>query len=62
MLREYSIFIVVQRLVDKNIAGSKWVYILKWLEDRGLDKKKAQTVVKSFTQFLEEDFNKIYIL
>ena len=62
MLREYSIFIVVQRLVDKNIAGSKWVYTLKWLEDGDLDKKKAQTVVKSFIQVLEEDFNKIYIL
>ena len=29
ILKEYEIFKIIQRLVDKNVLGFKWVYTLK---------------------------------
>jgi len=57
ILREYNIFKVIWRPVDKNIIGPKWVYALKWLKNGDLDKRKAQTVAKGFIQVLEKDYN-----
>jgi len=49
MLKECEVFELVQRPVDKNVVGSKWVYAIKWDDNGGIEKRKARTVVKGFT-------------
>jgi len=38
----------------------KWVFAVKWTEDRGLEKQKAQTIAKGFTQVIGEDYRETY--
>jgi len=61
MLRERGVFEVTPRPVGRNVVGSKWVYAIKWKEDGTVDKQKARTVAKGFTQVLGEDYDKTYM-
>jgi len=49
MLKVREVYEIVLRPVGKKIVGSKWVYVVKWKENRGLEKCKARTVAKGFT-------------
>jgi len=60
MLKECGVFEVVPRLLDKNIVGSKWVFAIKWNEDETIEKQKACTVAKGYTQVIEEDYEETY--
>jgi len=31
------------------MVGSKWVYVIKWNDEEGVEKRKARTVAKDFT-------------
>ena len=57
MLKEKGVFEVVPRPQGKNIIGSKWVYALKWKENGMVERRKARTVAKGFTQVIGEDYN-----
>jgi len=61
MLKERGVFEVVPRPQGKNVVGSKWVYAVKWKEDSGVEKRKARTVAKGFTQVIGEDYEETYI-
>jgi len=60
MLKEKGVFEVVPRLQGKNVSGSEWVYIVKWKENRAVEKRKARIIVKGFTQVIGEDYDKTY--
>jgi len=60
MLKEREVFELVQRPVDKNVVGSKWVYAIKWDDNGGIEKRKARTVAKGFTQVIGEDYEETY--
>jgi len=60
MLKQGRVFEIIPRLVCKNVVGSKWVYAVKWKEDGTVEKHKARTVAKGFTQVLREDYDKTY--
>ena len=60
MLKEKGVFEVVPRPQGKNIIGSKWVYAVKWKEDGMVERRKARTVAKGFTQVIGEDYNETY--
>jgi len=49
MLKERGVFEVVPRPVGKNVIGSKWVYAVKWRDDRTVERRKVRTVAKGFT-------------
>ena len=42
------------------MVGSKWVYVIKWKEDGGLERQKTRTVAKGFTQVIGEDYEETY--
>ena len=48
------------RLSGKNMVGSKWVFTVKWNEKGVIEKRKARTVAKGYTQVIEEDYDKTY--
>jgi len=60
MLKERGVFEVIPRPMGKNIVGSKWVYAIKWKDDRTIKRWKARTVAKGFTQVLGEDYKETY--
>jgi len=60
MLKERGVFEVVSRLQGRNVVGLKWVYAVKWKEDGGVEKRKARTVTKGFTQVIGEDYEETY--
>jgi len=60
ILKEKGVFKVVLRPQGKNVIGSKWVYAVK--EDGIVERRKARTVVKGFTQMIGEDYNETYAL
>jgi len=60
MLREQGVFEVTPQPVGRNVVGSKWVYAIKWKEDGTVDKQKARTVAKGFTQVLGKDYDETY--
>ena len=60
MLREQNVFDIVLRPEEKNVVGSKWVYAIKWKENGSLEKQKAQTVAKGYTQVIGEDYKETY--
>lgn len=62
MLKARDVFEVVQQPKDKNIIRSKWVFAVKWNENSKLDKRKARTVTKGFTQVIGEDYDETYVL
>ena len=42
------------------MVGSKWVYVIKQKEDGRLERQKARTVAKGFTQVIGEDYEETY--
>ena len=60
MLKEREVFELTPQPLGRNIVGSKWVYAIKWKDDGTIDKRKARTVAKGFTQVLGEDYNETY--
>ena len=42
------------------MAGSKWVFAVKWNEKGEIEKRKARTVAKGYTQVIGEDYDEIY--
>jgi len=50
----------VPRPSDKNVVGSKWVYAVKWNENGKIEKRKARTVAKGYTQVIGEDYDETY--
>ncbi|EOX99316.1 Uncharacterized protein TCM_007947 [Theobroma cacao] len=50
MIRKNGTWILVDRPVDKNIIGVKWIYKTKLNLDGSVNKYKAQLVVKGFAQ------------
>jgi len=60
MLKAREVFEVVPRPEERNMVGSKWVYAIKWKEDGGLERQKARTMAKGFTQVIGEDYEETY--
>jgi len=60
MLKLQDIFEVVPRPSGKNVVGSKWVFTVKWNEKGEIEKRKARTVAKGYTQVIGEDYNETY--
>jgi len=60
ILKEKGVFEVVPRSQEKNVIGLKWVYAVKWKKDGVVERRKARTMAKSFTQVISEDYNKTY--
>ena len=60
MLKERGVFKLISRPPERNVVGSKWVYAIKWKDNGTVDKRKARTVAKGFTQVLGEDYNETY--
>ena len=61
MLKARDMFEVVLRPEGWNVVGSKWVYAIKWKEDGEIEKRKARTVAKGFTQVIGEDYEETYV-
>jgi len=60
MLKTRNIYKVVPQPLGQNIVGSKWVFAIKWKEDRELERQKAWTVAKEFTQVIGKDYKETY--
>ena len=60
MLKERAVFELVPRPIGKNVVGSKWVYAVKWKENGEVEKRKARTVAKGYTQVIGEDYDETY--
>ena len=60
MLKERGVFKLIQRPTNKNVVGSKWVYAIKCNDNGNIEKRKARTVAKGFTQVIGEDYEKTY--
>ena len=60
MLKKREVFEVVPRPLNKNVIGSKWVFAIKWKKDRTVERRKAQTVAKGYTQVIGEDYEETY--
>jgi len=61
MLKERGVFELIQRLANKNVVGSKWVYAIKWDNSGNIEKRKVRTVAKGFTQVIGEDYEETYV-
>jgi len=42
------------------VVGSKWVFVVKWNEKGKIEKRKAKTVAKGYTQVIREDYDETY--
>jgi hypothetical protein len=51
---------VVDKIEGEKKVGSKWVFKIKRLADRSIDKFKGQLVAQGFTQCPSFAFNKTY--
>jgi len=60
MLKAREVFEMVPRPEGQNMVGSKWVYAIKWKENSRLERRKARTMAKGFTQVIGEDYEEIY--
>jgi len=45
ILQERDVFEIVPRPERRNVVGSKWVYAIKWKEDRTLEQRKVRMVI-----------------
>ena len=41
---------------------SKWIFAVKWNEKGKIEKRKARTVTKGYTQVIRKDYDKTYAL
>ena len=62
MLKLQDVFEIVPRPSSKNVMGSKWIFAVKQNEKGEIEKRKARTVAKGYTQVIREDYNKTYAL
>lgn len=53
-------FKIVPRPPERNVVGSKWMYAIKWKKNVEVERQKARSVAKGFTQVIEEDYDEIY--
>jgi len=60
ILKSRDVFEIMPRPSGKNIVGSKWVFTVKWNEKGEIEKRKARTVAKGYTQVIGEDYDKTY--
>jgi len=49
IFKEQSVSELVPRPERKKVVRSKWVYVVKWKENREVEKQKARMVAKGFT-------------
>lgn len=61
MLKEREVYELVPRLADRNVVDSKWVFVVKWGEDGGIEKRKAHIIAKGYTQMIGEDYQETYV-
>ena len=61
MLKEQGVFELIQHPANKNVVGSKWVYTIKWDNSGNIEKRKARTMTKGFTQVIGEDYEETYV-
>ena len=60
MLKLQDVFEVVSRPSGKNMVGLKWIFTVKWNKKGKIEKRKARTVAKGYTQMIKEDYNETY--
>jgi len=60
ILQERDVLKIVSRPARRNIVGLKWVYAIKWKENRTLEWRKVRLVAKGYTQVIGEDYNEMY--
>ena len=66
MVEEYesimknSVWEVVPRSKNKSIVGLRWIFKVKHVVDRGIEKYKAKFVVKGFSQVEGIDYEKTF--
>ena len=60
MLKAKEVFEVVSRPKGQNVVRLKWVYVIKQKENSELERQKARTMTKGFTQVIEEDYKETY--
>jgi len=56
----YDGYKLLNKPSGKNIVGSKWVFVVKWNEKGEIEKRKARTVAKGYTQMIREDYDETY--
>jgi hypothetical protein len=59
-LRRNHTWDVVDKPTDRNIVDSKWVFKMKRLSDRSVDKFKARLVVKGFSPIQGQDYDETF--
>ena len=60
MMRVKGVYELVNRPVDKNVVGSKWVFAPKFDGEGSLTSRKARIVAQGFTQVQRVDFEETY--
>jgi hypothetical protein len=60
VMKEKSVYCLVPRPLGRNVIQSKWVFANKYDESGVISTRKAQLVVKGFTQILGEDYDETY--
>jgi transposase InsO family protein len=60
VLRRNYTWDVVDRPTDRKIVDSKWVFKIKRLSDRSVDKFKARLVAKGFSQIQGQDYDETF--
>ncbi|KAK9181063.1 hypothetical protein WN944_024200 [Citrus x changshan-huyou] len=59
-LHDNNTWHLVLRPIHNIVIGSKWVYRIKYKEDRTIDRYKARLVAKGFTQISGVDFDETF--
>ena len=60
MLKARDVYKVIPRPMGQTVVRSKWVYAIKQKDDKELERWKARTVAKEFTQVIGEDYEETY--
>ena len=59
--KDVGVYNFVEQLRDINVIGAKWVYMLKFNNNRILLGKKTRIVAHGFSQIQEVDFENTYM-
>ena len=59
--KDVGVYNFVEQLRDINVIGVKWVYMLKFNNNRILLERKARIVAHGFSQIQEVDFENTYM-